>query len=99
MSPGRFYQSATVVARGIYVDALTFLFRFYEVRAYTKYMLNFGEATVFSRIFPVFDKPDSEGDYTQKEICRHPGKYPQKREKNQERKETESPLFILRAER
>lgn len=49
-------------------------------------MLNFGEATVFSRIFPVFDKPDSEGDYTQKEICRHPGKYPQKREKTRKEK-------------
>lgn len=39
---------------------LPFYSGFYEVRAYTKYMLNFGEATVFSRIFPVFDKPDSE---------------------------------------
>ena len=34
---------------------LPFYSGFYEVRAYTKYMLNFGEATVFSRIFPVFD--------------------------------------------
>ena len=65
---------------------LPFYSGFYEVRAYTKYMLNFGEATVFSRIFPVFDKPDSEGDYTQKEICRHPGKYPQKREKTRKEK-------------
>ena len=74
---------------------LPFYSGFYEVRAYTKYMLNFGEETIFSRIFPVFDKPDSEGDYTQKEICRHPGKYPQKG-KDQERKETESPLLSRR---
>jgi hypothetical protein len=28
---------------------------FFEIRAYTKAMLNFGEETVFSRVFPVFD--------------------------------------------
>ena len=60
---------------------LPFYSGFYEVRAYTKYMLNFGEATVFSRIFPVFDKPKEAGDYTQKEMCRRPQKYPQKRER------------------
>lgn len=28
----------------------------YEIRAYTRYMLNWGEEAVFSRVFPVFDK-------------------------------------------
>ncbi|SHE82051.1 hypothetical protein [Dysgonomonas macrotermitis] len=37
---------------------------YYEVRAYTKSMLNFGEDVVFSRVFPVFDKPQKEGDYS-----------------------------------
>jgi uncharacterized protein YfaS (alpha-2-macroglobulin family) len=35
---------------------------FYEVRAYTRMMLN-QEGTVFSRIFPVFDIPQTEGAY------------------------------------
>lgn len=36
---------------------------FYEVRAYTRCMLNFGSEVVFSRIFPVFDAPEIVGDY------------------------------------
>ena len=38
---------------------------YYEVRAYTRSMLNWDESTVFSRIFPVFDSPQEEGDYRQ----------------------------------
>ncbi len=37
---------------------------FFEVRAYTRYMLNFGEETAFSRVFPIFKKPEVEGDYS-----------------------------------
>jgi hypothetical protein len=37
---------------------------FYEIRAYTKWMLNYGEETIFSRVFPVFNEPGKEGDYT-----------------------------------
>jgi len=36
---------------------------FYEVRAYTRYMLNFDQSTIFSRVLPVYDKPIAEGDY------------------------------------
>jgi len=36
---------------------------FYEVRAYTRYMLNFGDGNIFSRVFPVYDKPKKEGEY------------------------------------
>jgi hypothetical protein len=43
---------------------------FYEIRAYTKAMLNFGEETVFSRVFPVFDKPKKAGEYKQKMTIR-----------------------------
>ena len=35
---------------------------FYEVRSYTWAMLNW-EGTVFSRVFPVFDRPETEGEY------------------------------------
>ena len=37
---------------------------FYEVRAYTRTMLNFGDAGVFSRVFPVYETPEKEGDYS-----------------------------------
>ena len=33
---------------------------YYEVRAYTRYMLNWGEEAVFSRVFPVFDKVNGD---------------------------------------
>lgn len=36
---------------------------FYEVRAYTRTMLNFDDACVFSRVFPVYKAPEKEGDY------------------------------------
>ena len=29
---------------------------YYEVRAYTRYMLNWGKDAIFSRVFPIFDK-------------------------------------------
>lgn len=37
---------------------------FYEVRAYTRYMTNWGANAVFSRVFPVFEMPASEGDFS-----------------------------------
>jgi len=36
---------------------------FYEVRAYTNYMLNFTEESVFSRVFAVYEKPKKEGNF------------------------------------
>ena len=33
---------------------------YYEVRAYTRYMLNWGKDAVFSRVFPVFDKVNAD---------------------------------------
>ena len=38
---------------------------FYEVRAYTREMQNFGEGCYFSRVFPVYDAPETDGDYSQ----------------------------------
>ena len=46
----------------IKVDSL-FGTGFYEVRAYTRYMTNWGVNAVFSRVFPVFKKPAEEGNY------------------------------------
>ena len=33
---------------------------YYEVRAYTRYMLNWGKEAIFSRVFPVFDKVNGD---------------------------------------
>ena len=41
---------------------------FYEVRAYTRYMLNWDSAWAFSRVLPVFNAPKHEGDYSRAEI-------------------------------
>lgn len=41
---------------------------FYEIRAYTKYMLNFGEDVIFSRLIPVFNPPKEEGNFREMTI-------------------------------
>lgn len=37
---------------------------FYEVRAFTRYMTNWGTPAAFSRVFPIFNKPKTEGNYS-----------------------------------
>ncbi|MDE6116965.1 MAG: hypothetical protein K2G33_05590 [Duncaniella sp.] len=53
------------------LNRIPFYSGFYEVRAYTKYMRNFDDGIVFSRIFPVFDLPKIEGDFTSKEMAKY----------------------------
>lgn len=43
---------------------------FYEVRAYTREMLNWGEEACFSRVVPVFRKPAQADDFSQLDIER-----------------------------
>lgn len=45
------------------IDCTPFYSGFFEIRAYTKYMMNFGQETAYSRVIPVFDKPRKDGDY------------------------------------
>jgi len=72
---------------GFVLNRLPFYSGFYEIRAYTKYILNFGEEAIFSRVMPVFDKPKKEVDFSEKNMQRHGyGKYPRKREKLQKGK-------------
>jgi len=79
------------------LNHLTFYSGFYEVRAYTKYMLNFGEYVVFSRLLPVFNKPKTEGNYEEKEMLRFgrygPVGYPMRRE-NPEREKSVNIRFF-----
>lgn len=37
---------------------------FYEVRAYTRYMRNWGDTGIFSRVFPIYRAPAHDGDYS-----------------------------------
>lgn len=68
---------------------LPFYSGFYEVRAYTKYMLNFGEEVIFSRVLPVFDKPRAAGDFKEKNIQKYAVyKYPQVRKKTAKEKKS-----------
>lgn len=52
---------------------------FYEVRAYTRTMLNFDESTVFSRVFPVYEQPEKEGDYSNPTMKKYSNPYDQQR--------------------
>ena len=54
---------------------------FYEVRAYTRYMTNWGAYAAFSRVIPVFKTPAIEGDYSDLTIrpIRHKHKLPNNR--------------------
>lgn len=73
---------------------LPFYSGFYEVRAYTKYMLNFGNDVIFSRVFPVFDKPKNVGDFQEKNIQKYAVyKYPQKRERTKKAKKVNLKFF------
>ena len=55
---------------------------FYEVRAYTKAMLNWDKEYLFSRVFPIFETPNKIGDYEKKTIRLRSTSFqiPQKRE-------------------
>ena len=52
---------------------------FYEIRAYTQYMLNFDESIIFSRVFPVYQTPEQEGDFCNPSIASDSSKYNQNR--------------------
>lgn len=41
---------------------------FFEIRAYTRYMLNWGTDAIYSRMIPIFEKPKAEGDYSSPRI-------------------------------
>ena len=60
----KLYMTHGIGAGSIDLDADVLPSGFYEVRAYTRYMMNWGENNYFSRVIPVFDKPEKEGDYS-----------------------------------
>ena len=59
---------------------------FYEVRAYTRTMLNFDHASVFSRVFPVYETPEKEGDYNDPVMRQYNNPYDVQRSKTEKSK-------------
>ena len=47
---------------------------YYQIRAYTRAMLNFDDAGVFSRVIPVYKAPKEEGDYADPVMRQYSGK-------------------------
>lgn len=52
-------------------DETPFYSGYYEIRAYTRYMLNFGPEAVYSRVVPVYVAPKIDGDWSDRTILRH----------------------------
>jgi len=52
---------------------------YYEIRAYTQYMLNFDPGIIFSRVLPVYQTPEQEGDYSNPVILWDSTAYSRKR--------------------
>ena len=76
------------------LNRLPFYSGFYEVRAYTKYMLNFGDDGIFSRLLPVFDPPAEEGEYRQRNMHRYgTGAYMMERKKPEKGKKLNLRFF------
>ena len=46
---------------------------YYQIRAYTRAMLNFDDACVFSRVIPVYKAPEEEGDYENPIVAEYEG--------------------------
>ena len=47
---------------------------YYQIRAYTRAMLNFDDAGIFSRVIPVYKAPEKEGDYANPVMRQYNGK-------------------------
>lgn len=75
------------------LDNPAFFSGFYEIRAYTKYMLNFGDDAIFSRVFPVFEAPKEKGNYDQKTMLKRTDQYPMKRKKTVKGKDVNVAFF------
>lgn len=68
-------------------DETPFTSGYYEIRAYTRYMLNFGPEAIFSRVIPVYVTPKKEGDWSERTITsQEAGKVTSERPKTAKKK-------------
>lgn len=58
---------------------------YYEVRSYTRVMLNYGAETLFSRVFPVYKEPEFDGEYADRSMKEPYQNLEYKREKSIEK--------------
>lgn len=56
------------------VEEQPFYSGYYEIRAYTRYMLNFGADAIFSRVIPVYNAPQVEGDRADRSMLEYGSK-------------------------
>lgn len=54
---------------------------FYEVRAYTRCMMNFGPEVIFSRVLPIYDAPTTDGNFEERKMTYRKFSVPDKRDK------------------
>ncbi len=52
-------------------DETPFYSGYYEIRAYTRYMLNFGPEAIFSRVIPIYASPQKEGDWADRRMLKY----------------------------
>jgi hypothetical protein len=59
---------------------------FYEIRAYTRYMTNWGNTGIFSRVLPILNKPEKDGDWSSQtmDMFSYKKRLPDNREKEEE---------------
>jgi len=77
----------------IFLDNRLMSSGFYEIRAYTRYMLNFGTNDVFSRVLPVYEQPSKKGKYSDMTIKRPSITLPSKRENKSKLKKMNITFF------
>lgn len=53
------------------VNEQPFYSGYYEIRAYTRYMLNWGSEAVFSRVIPVFKTPAKDGNWAERDMLKY----------------------------
>lgn len=53
------------------VDEMPFYSGYYEIRAYTRYMLNFGPQAIYSRVVPVFFAPEQYGNWADRRVMKY----------------------------
>jgi len=70
---------------------------FCEIRAYTRYMLNFGQENLFSRVLPIFDQVLSDGGPNQRTLSNRKYAIPVKRlkEPTTDLKKKKSPAEVV----
>ncbi|MBQ6750091.1 MAG: carboxypeptidase-like regulatory domain-containing protein [Bacteroidaceae bacterium] len=69
---------------------------FHEIRAYTRYMTNWGTHSCFSKVIPVFKTPQKEGDYSHPVIDQysHQKRLPDERKDIEDNLSTSFPMVM-----